>query len=199
MGGFLNAIFGGSNPTLNKDINQMGSLAGYSTGVGEGLVTPAAKFYEDILSGDPTKEAQAIAPETKAAQEQGQQEKNALAQFGTRSGGTASASAGIDANTRANLISLLGRLKSGAAGAAGQLGTANLGLAQQGTMSEADLAQQRFQNWMNSILGQGTGFGVGALEGFGLSKMLNPGSVSSASSGSSGSSGSSDSSGGTEV
>src|SRR5215469_11466648 len=142
MGDFLASLFGGQNKTLNTDINKIGSLAGYSTGIGQGDTTAASNYFQDILKGGGT---QALAPAISAGQQQGQQEKNNLAQFGTRSGGTASAAAGIDANTRANLINLLGGQLSGAAQNLGSLGTTNLGLAQQGTMSEAQLAQERFK------------------------------------------------------
>ena len=86
MGGFLSAIFGGQNKTLNKDINQFGQDAGVATTLGTGDATAASKEYQDILSGDPTKEAAAIAPETKAAQDQAAQAKKTTAEFSNRGG-----------------------------------------------------------------------------------------------------------------
>ena len=76
MGGFLSSIFGGSNPTLNKNIPGFQQEAGFGTGVGNADVTAASKWYSDLLSGDPTKEAEAIAPETSALQTQSQEAKN---------------------------------------------------------------------------------------------------------------------------
>lgn len=171
MGDFLDSIFGGSNKTLNSDIGGLGSLAGFSTKVGEGSTTDASTFYHDILSGDPSKIATSLAPEISSGQTQGQQAKEGMAQFGTRSGGTAAASAGIDAGTRANLINLVGGLQKSSADSAGNLGTANLGLASNDTMSQAKLAQQRMQNWLDSIIGKGIGTTAGAATNAGLGEI----------------------------
>ena len=168
MGAFLSSIFGGSNPTLGKDMNQFGQDAGVTGGIGNADATAASKFYTDILSGDPTKQAQAIAPQTAAAQEGAQQQKNQAAQFAPRSGGMAATMAGMDANTRAQLIQLLGGLQSGAASGAAGLGTAEQGLSQQATGQQAQLSQEQMQNWANSILGKGISSGVGAVESAGL-------------------------------
>ena len=111
--GFFGSLFGGSNPTLNENIPAFQKAAGFDTGIGEGDVTAASKYWNDILSGDPTKMAQAVAPETAAIQGQAQQAKNQTAQFSPRSGGTAAAIAGLDANSRAQIIKLLGGLQSG--------------------------------------------------------------------------------------
>lgn len=151
--GFWSGLFGGSNPTLNQNIGQFGQEAGFATGVGQTDVTAASKWYNDILSGDPTKQAQAIAPETAAAQTQGNQDKKTGAEFGNRGGGTAAASENIDTGTRGDLIKLLGSLTSGAASGAANLGTSEqtLGLDAQQLQDEA--SQQRMQNWKDSILG----------------------------------------------
>ena len=172
MGGFLSAIFGGQNKTLNKDINQFGQDAGVAGNLGTGDATAASKFYQDVLSGDPTKQAEAIAPETKAAQDQAAQAKATTAQFAPRSGGTAATTAGIDATTRANLISLLGGLKTTAASGASTLGTAEQSLSQQATGKQAELSQEQMQNWLNSILGKGISTAAGAAESFGLGKLF---------------------------
>jgi hypothetical protein len=127
--GFFSGLFGGSNSTLDKNIPAFESSAGFASGVGQGDVTAASKWYDSILSGDPTKMAEAVAPETSAIQGQAQQEKNKLAQFAPRSGGTTAAVAGLDANTRAQIIKLLGGLQSGAAGNLSSLGTTEQGVA----------------------------------------------------------------------
>ena len=164
-------IFTGGDKTLSNDKNQMGSLAGFSTNVGENDTNAASKHYLDLLSGDPTKIAEAVSPETSAAQSMNQQAKNNLAMFSPRSGGTAAAAAGMDANTRAQIINMINRARENAAAGAAQLGTANLGLAQQGVKSEAELSQERMQNWMNSILGKGISSAISSAESFGMGKM----------------------------
>ena len=152
---WFDSIFTGQNDTLNKNINQFGQDAGVAQKQGQGDTNAASSFYQNILSGDPTLEAKAIAPETAAAQQGAQQQKNALAQFGNRSGGTAAAASGIDAQTRSQLTQLLGGLKTGAASGAAGLGTAEQGLSLQDKAQQDQASQQRLQNWMNSILGQG--------------------------------------------
>ena len=163
---WLSEIFTGNNPTLGKDQNQFGQDAGVTGNIGNTDVTAASKFYGDVLSGDPTKQAEAIAPEAKAAQDAAQQAKNATAQFAPRSGGTAATTAGIDADTRAKLISLLGGLKTTAASGAAGLGTAEQGLSQQAKDEQAKLSQEQMQNFMNSILGKATSGAVNYAESF---------------------------------
>lgn len=171
MGDWFSSLFGGQNKTLNTDINKVGSLGDFSTKIGEGDTTAASKFYQDILSGDPSRISQTLAPEISSGQTQGQQAKQGLAQFGTRSGGTAAATAGIDAADRGDIINLVGGLQKSSADSAGNLGTANLGMAASDTMDQAKLAQQRMQNWLNSILGKGISSGIGTLESWGLGKL----------------------------
>lgn len=166
--GFFSSLFGGSNDTLNKNIPAFQSEAGFGTGVGNSDVTAASKWYNDILSGDPTKMAEAVAPETSAIQGEAQQKKNETAQFSPRSGGTAAAISGLDANTRAQIIKLLGGLQSGAAG-----GLTNIGETEQEvglkSREEADAAsKQQQENWANSILGRGITGAAATAESAGL-------------------------------
>jgi hypothetical protein len=171
MGGFFSSIFGGSDPTLGRNIKLFGQEAGQESGLGSGLTTDAAKWYESILSGDPTQEASAIAPESAALTEEAQQKKNELAQFAPRSGGTAAATDMMDANTRAQIFKLLGGLKSVAAAGAAGLGTTEQGLSLSAKDLQDRAAQEQRQNWMNSIIGQAIGTGIGSLEEFGLGKI----------------------------
>jgi hypothetical protein len=169
--GFFSSLFGGSNPTLNQNIPAFQSQAGFSAGVGNKDVTAASKWYNDILSGDPTKMAEAIAPETSAVQGETQQAKNQTAQFSPRSGGTAATIAGLDANTRAQIIKLLGGLQSHAASGDASLGTTEQGIGLESRKAADDASQQQMQNWANSILGRGITQGVSDLESFGLGKL----------------------------
>ena len=144
-----------SNPTLGKDINQFGQDAGVEGGIGNADATAASKFYTDILGGDPTKQAQAIAPQTAAAQEGAQQQKNQASQFAPRSGGMTATMSGLDENTRSQLIKLLGGLQTSAASGAARLGTAEEGLSQQATGQQAQLSQEQLMNFLNSVMGRG--------------------------------------------
>lgn len=71
----------------------------------------ASNYFNAILSGDPTKMSQALAPQISAIQNQTSQGVNTLNQFGSRSGGTAAAVSqeGIAAQQAVqNLFDLLG-------------------------------------------------------------------------------------------
>ncbi len=167
MGGF-SSIFTGNSPGLTQATNNLGSLAGFSSNLGEKNANAASNYNLGILSGDPTQVAMTMSPEIKAAQDQAQQNKNTVGQFGNRGGGMNSVMAGLDDATRAKLISLMGQLRQGAAGQLGQLGTAETGQGIQSSLGQGQLAQQQLQNMMNSILGKGISSGVGALESAGL-------------------------------
>lgn len=88
--------------------NQLTGASNFATGVGEGDVTAGSTFMRNILSGDPTLQAQALAPEISTNQQQTQQLKNQTAQFGPRSGGSTATIANADTSGRANIINLLG-------------------------------------------------------------------------------------------
>ena len=152
MGGLLSSIFdlAAGNPTQGEQ-NQFGALSGYQTGVGEGLITPAAQYEENILSGDPTKTAQAMAPEISANQNQTQQFKNQTAEFSPRSGGTAASVANADTSGRSNLIDLLGQEQSGAASTSLSAGSGLLDSASSNLGQQANLADQWRQSQVSDI------------------------------------------------
>lgn len=112
-----------SGDPAQKQEDQLQTLGTEQTATGEGLVTPAAKYYEDILSGDPSKIAQTLAPEISAGAGQVEQQRLTNANFGNRSGGTAASTAAAEDMERGNIINLVGGLQQGAASAAGSLGT----------------------------------------------------------------------------
>ena len=151
--GWFSSLFGGSNKTLNENIPAFQQAAGFATGIGEGDVTKASKWYNDILSGDPTKMASAVAPETSAIQGQTQQAKNQTAEFSPRSGGTAATLAGMDANTRAQIIKLLGGLQSGAASNLENIGTTEQGIALENRTAADQAAVEKQKLEGGSILG----------------------------------------------
>lgn len=157
MGSFLGSILGGQNKTLNGAIGTAGDISQFGTSTGQGAITDANQYYSNILSGDPSKIAESIAPEIQAGQQQTQQAKQGMAQFGTRSGGTAAASAGADAANRGNIISLIGKLQSGAAAGEAGIGENQTAQGLQANGQQAQLSQEQLQNYMNSVLGSGIG------------------------------------------
>ncbi len=140
-----------SGKAVQSEQNQFGALAGYETGVGEGLITPAAQYEESLLSGDPTKTAQAMAPEISANQQQTQQFKNQTAEFSPRSGGTAASVANADTSGRSNLIDLLGKEQSGAASTSLSAGSGLLDSASSNLGNEANLAEQWRKSQVSDI------------------------------------------------
>lgn len=160
---FFGSLFGGSNPTINSAIPQYGSISDFGVGQGEKDVNQAGGFWSSILSGDPAKIGQVLGPQIQAIQGQGQQQKQTLAQFGNRSGGTNATSQRIGDTTRSNVNNLVGNLTGAAAGNLGSLGT---NLLSQGTSALGDqlnASQTQMSNWSNSILGGLTGGLAGIL------------------------------------
>jgi hypothetical protein len=165
---FLSSLFGGSNSTLSGDINQTGSLAGYGSNLGQQNTNAGSGFFSSLLSGNSAQIAQTLAPEISQMQQGGQQQKNAIAQFGNRSGGSNSAAQGIDSGNRANLTNLIGGLQSGAASSLLSSGQNLLNTSLGALGQQADMSEIQQQNWANSIFGQGLTGGLLGGEGIGL-------------------------------
>jgi hypothetical protein len=137
--------------------NQLGGLSNYQTGVGEGLTTAGAGEEEDILSGDPTKIAQAEAPEITAQQGQIQGQELQNANFGNRSGGTNASTQNAQEAGRGNIIDLTGGLISNTADAAVGQGSNLMGQASNNINSEASMKRQQEQAEQADVAGIGTG------------------------------------------
>jgi len=155
MGAFLASILTGSNPTLETDVSRAGDLSNYGSKIGEADTSTASDFYKAILSGDPTKIGQVLSPQIAAIKGQGQQMKETAAQFGNRSGGTNAWLQTADDTTLAQINKLISRLTGGAARGLESIGSEGLNLGLDANQQQAALAQQRMQNWQDSILGQG--------------------------------------------
>lgn len=150
---FLGGIFTGSNPTLDDSINTSTGVSGFGTSVGEGDITAASGFDEDLLSGDPSKIAKLLAPQISNIQKQGQQQLNTTAQFANRSGGgNASAQTNIDSQ-RANVNDMVSKLTGEAATNIGNLGTSTLGLGLTADQVAAQQAEQKQKEQQGSLLG----------------------------------------------
>ena len=163
---WFSSLFAGQNPTLNSAINNAGAIGGFATGAGESALTPALTWMRNILSGDPSKIAQSLAPEISAQQGQISQAAKQGAEFGTRSGGTASANANAQARGRGDIINLVGGLQSGTAGNLANVGSSLVNTGLSANQQQADLSEMRSKNWADSIFGGaitgGLGIGLGA-------------------------------------
>ncbi len=166
--GFWGSLFGGSNPTLNKDIAKTGAIADWSTGLGEKNLNASSKFFSDILSGDATKQMAALSPEVTAAKTSTASDNKTSTLFGTRSGGTAAGNAARTDNLHSYLTSLFGDLTGSAASNLVSMGSNMLGTGIGAYGSEAELSQKRMENWSNSILGKGVTSAVAAGESMAL-------------------------------
>ena len=144
MGGLVSGLFDlfAGNPYQAQQ-NQLGELGGYQTKEGEGLTTAGSKFEQDILSGDPTRIASALAPEISTGAHQLEQSRLQNANFGTRSGGTAAATQAAEAANRGNIINLEGGLQSGAANTALNAGQNLMRDASGNILDVANLANER--------------------------------------------------------
>jgi len=113
----------GPSGAEKTDAGILGNVANFGIGQGEGDILKAQNFWSSILSGDPSKISQVLGPEESAINKQGQQQKKTLAEFGTRSGGTAAVGQTIGDTTRGSIQSMIAQLTSGAAGSLGNLGS----------------------------------------------------------------------------
>jgi hypothetical protein len=154
MGGLVGGIFdlAEGDPTAHET-QQLGGLGNYETGVGEGLTTAGSGFEEGILSGDPSRIGQALAPEISAGQGQVEQQALQNANFGNRSGGTNASTQAAEGADRGNIINLIGGLQSGTAGAAVGQGSNLLGQASSNLSTEAQLAAANQQRVTGDVSG----------------------------------------------
>jgi hypothetical protein len=166
--GFFSSLFGGSSPTLNAGIKAAGDTASFATGFGKNLSTQAGNFYSDLMSGDPAKVAKLLAPQIKSQQDQAQQARQGMAQFGTRSGGTAAKGQTLGDTTRANIGTMVSDLTGKAVAGAQQMGQSMLDTGIKSLDQQFQFSQAQMENWSNSILGTGLTAGAGFLEKAGL-------------------------------
>jgi hypothetical protein len=154
LGGLVGGIFdlAQGDPTQGEQ-KKFGSMGDYQTGVGEGLTTAGAGFNEDILSGDPTKISQALAPEISFGQGQVEQQRLHDANFGTRSGGTAASTANAEGANRGNIINLVGGLQKSTAESSLSHGGNLMDSASSNIGNEAQLAEQRRQQQVGDVNG----------------------------------------------
>lgn len=168
MGSFLSGVFAGSNPTLQNDQNNAGNVMNFGTSVGEGDISSASSFDQNLLDGNPAETAKLLAPQISNITGQAQQQKNTIAQFGNRSGGNNSQAQTIDDTTRGNIDNMVSQLTGGAASNIGSLGTSTLSQGLTANQLQEQESQQALKNEHDSIFGQGLSTAAGAAEGLAL-------------------------------
>jgi len=164
MSGFMSGIFTGNDDTENQNIANAGQINDFGTATGEGAVQSGLGFEEGILSGNQAEQAQLLAPEIQNIQKQGQQQIQTAGEFGNRSGGVnASAQNNIDSQ-RSQVNNMVSQLTGQAAGAVMNEGNQMLNTGLEANKLQNEEEQQKLNDQQNSILGQGIGTEVGALE-----------------------------------
>lgn len=153
---------GGSSTTTDRGTQlgswgQLGNLGGYGTNQGEKNTNQAADFYSDILSGDPTKQAAAIAPEASVIEGQAEQQKKTQSEFGNRSGGTNATDQMIDTNAKSSVQNLINSLLPQAAAGLTQIGgeQLNLGESAESTLASDTESAREADTQQQNMLGGG--------------------------------------------
>lgn len=109
---------------------------------------------KSILSGDPSKITQALAPQISAEKKSVQQDQKSNAEMGTRSGGTAASTAASADKVHSDITSLVGQLTGNAASGLTSAGEGLLGTgtsATQATFGDAKTMQEQKAAQWNDI------------------------------------------------
>src|ERR1700678_2882806 len=115
MSNFWSSLFGGSNSTLNNLIPTYGQIGGQQTGQGQSNENAASGFWNSILSGNASTQAQALSPEISAATTSAQQQNKTNALFGNRSGGNTASAASTNDRVHSDITNLIGSLTNSSA------------------------------------------------------------------------------------
>jgi hypothetical protein len=167
---FAASLFGGSNPTINKQIDQLGNFSGSTMKTGFADTNAASTFFQSLLNGNDSK---VLAPQVRSIQNQTQQAKQTASQFGNRSGGTNSQMQQAGATGRAAYNDLVSSLLGTSASSLAGIGSNLLSTSLTGYQQQLNASQQQMQNWQNSIFGKGITGAIGTAEGFGLGMGMN--------------------------
>jgi len=161
---FWSSLFGGSNPTLSKDIGQFGQIGSFATGLGEKNLSQSSNFMSSILSGDQSKIGGVLGPDISSIKGQGMQSKLGTSQFSNRGGGSNATMQAADDTSRASVNKMISSLLGSSASGLASSGSSLLGQGMQAYGQQAQLSQEQMQNWSNSILGRGITSGASAAD-----------------------------------
>lgn len=103
--------------------NALTGESGFSGSVGKGLLSDSSALISALLSGDPHKISQILAPEISGISKQANQKTQTNAQFGSRSGGTNASNQNTMDQARAGVNDLISGLTKSAIGEGASLGT----------------------------------------------------------------------------
>ena len=165
---FWSSLFGGSDSTLNKNINQFGQIGNFATNLGESNLSQSSNFMSSILSGNQSKIGKVLGPEISNIKGQGEESKLQTAQFGNRGGGSNASMQVADDKSRGSINNMISSLLGSSASGLASSGSSLMGQGMQAYGEQSKLSQERVQNWSNSILGRGISGIAGAATSFGL-------------------------------
>lgn len=169
--GFWSSLFGGSNPTLSRDINQFGQIGNFATGLGESNLSQSSNFMSSILSGNQSKIGKVLGPDISNIKGQGQEAKMGAAQFGNRGGGTNATMQVADDKSRASVNSMISSLLGKSASGLASSGSSLMGTGMQAYSQQAGLSQEQMSNWSDSLFGLGITKSAGAGISAGMSAL----------------------------
>ncbi len=112
---------------LGQVFNQLSSTGKSLTSAGAGDTGAASKYYQSLLSGNPSAVSAATAPEANAITSQANQQKKEMSSFGNRTGGKVAAAQDLSSGTRGAIADVVAKERSGAAGGLTKLGTSETG------------------------------------------------------------------------
>lgn len=137
----------------------LSDLSGYGKNQGEKNTNQASTYWSDILSGDPTKTAAAVAPQANIIRGQAQQQKLTTSEFGNRSGGTNATGQMIDTSSASAIQNLVNSLIPQAASHLEKIGSDQLQLSANTATSLGDQTEKarEFDTQQANKLGGGIG------------------------------------------
>lgn len=171
MGSWLASLLTGSSPGLSSAESGVSNIAGYSTNLGQKNLNAASKFWQDILSGDSTHQAQALAPEISAEKTAAANDIKTTSELGSRSGGTAASTAAASDKVHSDITDLIGKLTGQSATGLAETGTQALGLGSEAYGQQAEISEEMLNNISQSLFGEGITSAVGYGEGYALGKI----------------------------
>jgi hypothetical protein len=111
--------------------SRLSGRAGKLNAAGDSDTGKASKYYSDILSGNPAAVMSAAAPEITAINKGADAQKNDIANFGDRTGGTNQTSQAISTTARGQVADTIAKQRAGAASGEATIGANEQGLGEQ--------------------------------------------------------------------
>jgi hypothetical protein len=165
----------GPSKQEKSEFGALGNLANFATSTGESDISSADNFWKAILSGDSSKIAQVLGPQTSAINKQAQQQKKTASEFGNRGGGINAAEQMSGDNVRTTYDTMVSDLTGKAATALGTTGSSLLAAgasAHEGAFSEANTLQQQRSAKLDDIFKSITSIAAAFVPGGGFSSLL---------------------------